>query len=402
MDINNISYHKDSSIFKKKSSNEGISVIHCSDIHLGATIPFLKDADAKIRRSEIMNTFKRITELCKEKSVDVLLIAGDLFENYGIDLNLVNFTKKCLADIPDTIVAICGGNHDYISADSPYCDKNWSDNVFIFGKDIQYVEFPNMKLRIWGTSFSSTYIDVPIFDTIDVPKNDFLNLMVMHGDLIIHKNQISRYNPITLEQIANSNMDYIALGHIHKTTPVKKIKNTFFAYSGCPEGHGFDEQGQKGIYYGTISKGSCDLKFIPISKRVLIEITLDITSSYSDNDVIGRIKSYLKESFAYKYYDNLYKIILIGSTDENYVPNCQHIKSVLSEDVFYCDVKNHSLPNIDFQLLSKEISLKGLFVKNMLNKINNSIDDFEKENLKKALYVGLNAFDKEVLISDNQ
>ncbi|MGN1411386.1 MAG: exonuclease SbcCD subunit D [Oscillospiraceae bacterium] len=402
MDINNISYHKDSPLLKAKSHSEnGITIIHCSDIHLGASIPFLKDADAKIRRSEIMNTFKKITEICKERNVDVLLIAGDLFENHGVDVSIINFAKQCFLDIPDTIVSICGGNHDYISADCPLCDNNWSKNVFIFGKEIQSIEFPNMKLRLWGTSFTSTYMEMPRFDKINVPKDDYINIMVMHGDLLENENQVSRYNPITLEQIGNSNMDYLALGHIHKTTPIKKSKNTFYAYSGCPEGHGFDEQGQKGIYYGTISKGKCDLQLIPISKRVLIEINLDITSATSDSDVIGEIKTYLKRSFAYNYYDNLYKIVLDGFTDENYIPNCQNISSVLSELVFYCDVTNHSLPKIDFKLLSKEVSLKGVFVKNMLDRINKSIDDFEKESLKKALYVGLNAFDKEVIFNDN-
>lgn len=395
MDINNVSYHKDSRLLKAKPhSDDGITIIHCSDVHLGANIPFLKDADAKVRRSEIMNTFKKITEICKEKSVDVLLIAGDLFENHGVDLALINFAKKCLSNIPDTIVAICGGNHDYISVDCLFCNSKWSENVFIFGKNIEYVEFPNMKLRIWGTSFTSTYIEVSTLESIDVPKDDYINIMVMHGELLEDKNQVSRYNPITLEQIGNSNMDYIALGHIHKTSPVRKSKDTFFAYSGCPEGHGFDEQGQKGIYYGVIAKGSCDLQFLPISKRVLIDMSIDITSSTNDNDVIGKIKDCMKSNFAYNYYDNLYKINLTGLTEEDYTPNCQSIQSTLSEVVFYCEVTNHSLPNIDFKALSKEVSLKGIFVKNMLNKIDKSIDKFEKQNLKDALYVGLNAFSK--------
>lgn len=397
MDINNISYHRDSHLLKASPhSDDGISIVHCSDVHLGTTIPFLKDADAKIRRSEIMNTFKKITEICKERSVDVLLIAGDLFENHWVDLNLINFVKRCLADIPDTIVAICGGNHDYISVDCPFCDNTWSENVFIFGKSVEYVEFPNMKLRLWGASFTSTYTETPILENVVAPKDDYIDLMVMHGELLEDEKQVSVYNPITLEQIGNSNMDYIALGHIHKTSPVRKSKGTFFAYSGCPESSGFDDQGQKGIYYGKVSKGKCDLQLLPISKRVLIEMHIDVTASFNDNDVIGKVKSHLKENFAYNYYDNLYKIVLIGRTDENYSPNCQNIQSTLSEVVFYCEVINKSLPNIDLKTLSKEVSLKGIFVKNMLDRIEKSIDEFEKQNLKDALYIGLDAFNEGV------
>lgn len=402
MDINNISYHKNSHLINAKpNSDNGITIIHCSDIHLGAKIPFLKNNDTKKRRAEIMSTFKRITELCKEKSVDLLIISGDLFENHGVELSIINSAKRCLAEIPNTIVAICGGNHDYLSADCPFLDEDWSDNVFIFGRELQYIEFPNMKLRLWGTSFTRTYADTSLLDNFRVPFDSYTNILVMHGDLITNENQISRYNPITLEQIGNSKMDYIALGHIHKTTPIEKIKDTYYAYSGCPEGHGFDEQGQKGIYFGTVSKGKCNLEFIPLSKRILIETNIDITNCYSDKQVVNLTTAYLNDNFGDNFQENLYRIIFTGLTVENYRPNCQYIESALSEIVFFIKIGNNSVPNIDFNTLSKELSLKGIFTKNMLDKIDKCNDTFEKENLRNALYIGLNAFDKEVILLDN-
>lgn len=402
MDINNVSYHKNSPLINAKpNSDNGITVLHCSDIHLGADIPFLKNNDIKTRRAEIMTTFRRITEICKEKAVDLLIIAGDLFENHGIDISVVNSVKRCLADIPDTIVAICGGNHDYLSVDCPYADDDWSDNVYIFGGELQYVEFPNMKLRLWGASFTRTYVDTPLLDNVRVPFDSYTNILVMHGELITEENQVSRYNPITLEQLGNSKMDYVALGHIHKTTPVEKVKDTYYAYSGCPDGHDFDEQGQKGVYLGTISKGSCNLEFLPLSKRLLTEITLDITGSYSDQQLIGLITEHLEHTYGENYHNNLYRIILKGWTKEDYQPNCQQVQSALSEILFYVKLINHSLPNIDLELLSKEVSLRGVFVKNMLEKIDQCYDTFEKTNLKKALYIGLNAFEKEVVLLDN-
>ncbi len=401
MDINNISYHKNSRLINKKcNSDDGVTIVHCSDIHLGTEISFLKDNDAKKRRAEIMNTFKNVTQLCKQKSVDVLIVAGDLFVNHGVDLSIINSAKRCFADIPETIVAICAGNHDYLSADSPFCDNDWCDNVFIFGKELQYVEFPNMKLRLWGISFASTYIETPVFDKIDVPKDRYTNILVMHGD-IIEGNQISRYNPITVEQLSRSNMDYVALGHIHKTTEVKKAGSTYYAYSGCPEGHDFDEQGKKGIYYGTVSKGSCNLQFIPMSKRILMELYVSIDNAYSNKEAVSMITTYLENQLGSTYKENLYRIVLKGTTAENYRPNCQYIQDALNEIVFYANVKNQSVPYVNFDILSKEVSLRGLFVKNMLNRIERCGDRFEEESLRNALYIGLNAFDSEVNIIDN-
>jgi hypothetical protein len=77
------------------------------------------------------------------------------------------------------------------------------------------------------------------------------------------------------------------------------------------------------------------------------------------------------------------------------------VQSALSEALFYVQVENSSVPNVDFDTLSKELSLKGIFVKNMLNRIDRCNDAFERESLRNALYLGLYAFDKEVVTLDS-
>ena len=55
---------------------------------------------------------------------------------------------------------------------------------------------------------------------------------------------------------------------------------------------------------------------------------------------------------------------------------------------------------IDTEKLANEISLKGLFVKNMLEKIKNSPED-EQAELKNALKLGLRAFGAEVAYNED-
>ena len=88
------------------------------------------------------------------------------------------------------------------------------------------------------------------------------------------------YNQISESDIAKSNLDYLALGHIHTFSGVKKAGRTFYAYPGCIEGRGFDETGEKGFIAGTVYKGKCDLRFVPAGGRQYHIERIDLTGTH--------------------------------------------------------------------------------------------------------------------------
>ena len=52
--------------------------LHIADVHIGAT-PDKDKMWGGRRGDEIYDSFKNITKICEEQQVDLLLIAGDLF-----------------------------------------------------------------------------------------------------------------------------------------------------------------------------------------------------------------------------------------------------------------------------------------------------------------------------------
>ena len=68
--------------------------------------------------------------------------------------------------------------------------------------------------------------------------------------------------------------------------------------------------------------------------------------------------------------------------------------------MYYAKVKDSTVPALDIEQIASEISLKGIFVKNMLSLIENASKD-EKEELAAALRLGLKAFDSEVAYSED-
>lgn len=372
-----------------------VKILHCADVHIGAAESFLSTAER--RKFERIITFEKIIDKAKEGGVQIVAIAGDLFDYNGVENDLADLVFEKIASVPEIKVIFAAGNHDPLTADSPFKTRSLPENLYVLGTNDDCIIFDEIKLRVYGRSFENVYMSGEERFLVTPPDDDYINLMVIHGELKSDLN--SQYNPITPKFVKDCKMDYIALGHVHKNTDIGRIEDTFFAYCGCPEGRGFDELGEKGVYIGEISKGSCSLQFVPVCKRRYICEKIDITSLNSSADICDKIRSELKERNGEDFAENLYKIELTGLLCEGFNLNLHEILSRISDEVYFAKIKDSTETKIDFEKLSGEISLKGLFVKNMLAKIDNSSEE-ENGILKKALNLGLKAFNAEVEYED--
>ena len=368
-----------------------VKILHCADIHIGAAESSLGTL-AESRRAETLITFEKIISLAKEQNVDILLIAGDLFNSNNIEKSFVDRVFECMASIPEIKIVYTAGNHDPLNADSPFKKYSLPSNLYVIDTKDHCIEFKDLNTRVYGKSFKEVYMQgEPAFSI--KPDTNFINLMCIHGEL--RSDLGSDYNSITSDFIKSSGMDYIALGHVHKRTEVSKLGDSFVAYCGCPEGQGFDELGEKGIYLGEISKDNCSLEFVPVCKRMHLCENVDISGLATSNEIAEQILNYLKEKYPDTYADNLYKIILVGSIDDGVRLSLAEITTRLNDSVYFAKLRDKTEIKLDYETLSKENTLKGVFVKNMLTKIE-SAEENEKEQLLYALNIGIKAFSGEV------
>ena len=107
--------------------------------------------------------------------------------------------------------------------------------------------------------------------------------------------------------------------------------------------------------------------------------------------------SVLKEKYE-NYSENLYKIELTGYVSPDSNLNLVEISARLSQSLYFVKLKDLTELKADLESLAKEASLKGIFVKNMLAKMESAED---KETYKKALNLGLKAFFKEVKYNED-
>lgn len=372
---------------------DSIKILHCADLHIGAAESFL-GARAESRQAETLITFEKIIDIARENAVDILLIAGDLFNSNNVEKSYIDRVLECFASIPQIKIIYSAGNHDPLNADSPF--KKYASalpqNLYVMDTKDCCVKFDELNTCVYGKSFKEVYMQgSPEFSL--KTQDGYINIMCIHGEA--RADLGSDYNSITNGFIQKSGMDYIALGHVHKRSDVYKIGNTYCAYCGCPEGQGFDELGEKGVYWGMVSSGDCKLQFIPTAKRMHVSENIDISGLLSSSEIAAHIIEIIKQKYNSNYADNLYKIILTGFVDEVAEISVPEICSRLNGILYFAKVKDKTKIKIDFDELAKEQSLKGIFVKNMLSKIEAAQED-EKELLHSALNLGIKAFLGEV------
>lgn len=142
-------------------------------------------------------------------------------------------------------VFIAPGNHDYYGSGSPWLTVPWPENVHVFREAaMTAVELPKWNLVIHGAAFTGPEQAESLLAGFAAPEDGKVHFGLLHGE--VEPSQ-PRYNPIRRQEIADSGLAYLALGHIHKRLEPQRLGRTLCAWPGCIEGRGFDELGPKGF-----------------------------------------------------------------------------------------------------------------------------------------------------------
>ncbi len=356
-----------------------IKFIHTADIHLGlqfTNVSFDKDK-AVARRRELWSTFERIVKKSKDDNVDFLFIAGDLFEERYFTLGDMKRVRDTLSICNNVNVIITAGNHDFIDANSLYNKVEWSPNVTIFGSNgLDRKEFSDLNTVIFGYSWDKIEIKENLLLN-DLPADDNTNkILIIHGDV----GTSSNYLPLDLNTLKGLNLDYIALGHIHKPS----IFEGNIAYCGSPEPLDFGELGDRGIMLGEIKDGIIKIEFMPFSKRRFLKVDLELDGDMGYLDIIQKIKNI---DYGLKDLD-FYRVHLGGYVQSDV--DLTFLKEDLVDEFYHIEIIDNT--TLDYDLEALEIANKDNIIGQYISTM--KIKGLENEIVKDALYLGLAALMK--------
>lgn len=208
--------------------NSLVKILHTSDVHIDNCRAGADEDPARQGLIEVINR-------AAEEAVDLMLIAGDLFDHNRVKDEGIQFAIEQLSRIHCPVVLITG-NHDCYAEYSIYhrMDVTSAGPHVHFLNQVQgeILELHDLGVRVWGRGIVDHHPGNRPLEKVPVRQGDYWYVGVTHGYFIDRGGQ-AYSSLITAEEIEETGFDYLALGHVHRYSEISQGR-TCAAYSGSP------------------------------------------------------------------------------------------------------------------------------------------------------------------------
>lgn len=349
--------------------------IHCSDLHLDSKIEGLPTEKSRVRREEILRTFERLVQYAKDNAVTAVIIAGDMFDTARISVKTKERVVTTIKNCNNVDFIYLAGNHD---------ETNFINELGELPKNLkcvydnwEYFDYNNVTIASVMLTNANCKA---IYDTLKLNEQR-INIVSLHGQVIGHKGE-GQAHDISIPKLKEKNIDYLALGHIHSYSKDIIDLRGEYSYSGCLDGRGFDELGDKGFVLVEVEEKSIKTEFVKFSSRTLHEFEFNVENYPNWHSAVIALEGQLANQFES---NSLLKIILTGEHKTDFYIDREGLASRLNEKFFFTKVYDKTVLKIEQTDYEADKSVRGEFVRTVMN------SDMDDEYKKQVLLLGLNA-----------
>ncbi|HZE18976.1 MAG TPA: DNA repair exonuclease [Candidatus Angelobacter sp.] len=372
-----------------------VRILHLADLHLGAAFPSMGERGPE-RARDFLGAFQRAVEFAvsPEHPVDIVAIAGDLFDTHDPEEGLVFQVESCLerlskGNIP---VALVPGTHDAFSyRRSIYRRMRLPDGVHLMTGP-RLAPGPRLTLQgetvqLYGIAYDPAVSVRPLAEFARNGVADY-HVGVLHGALQDNPAWKIRPSdlPIERSEIAASGLNYLALGHYHNFVEVRE-GGSVAVYPGTLEGRKFGEDGPRHLLLATLSGGNVSLERRPWNTRTLSQVTIDLMNAaiHDERGLLERLGAFAGER-------EIVRVRLEGAAD--FAFESERICGSIRDRFFHLEVDDRTYL-MDTALLGQfkdEATIRGAFVRRTLDRLSKAATQQEKETVTLALRLGLAEF----------
>lgn len=398
-----------------------VKLIHTADLHLDSAFRsrFTKE-EAENRRQKQLMAWKELLSFAVEKKVQGILIAGDLFDSPVVSHGTMDFFLSTIAEHPEISFFYLRGNHD--TENTFRYQENLPKNLFLFSDKGKKYRL-NDRLLLAGVEYGTKDISFgenegatqgagqaaeqgveqeTVHGAEALSKNEteseeeskFLklkeedcNILLLHGALYQGTpkgDSLQGEEGIFLKNLEKLPLSYIALGHIHKGGEGKLNNGALWAYPGCLQGRGFDEEGERGFLYLKVEEEKKEIhkEFIPIKQGEFRILEIELLEDEGTLACLKKIEGEMEKAGISK--EDSLRIILKGKKGLEQERNLRYLQLQLQDSVFFLEIQDECELSWNREEAMKEKSLKGEFLRVLA-----AADNLSKEEQEEIIALGM-------------
>lgn len=252
-------------------------MVHAADLHIDSPMRGISRYEGlpiDLLRTATRKAFINLIDLCLERKIEVLLLAGDLFDGDWKDFATGLFFAAQLRRLGDvgTRVFMVRGNHDAASRLSRSLPWPGAAHVFDHQRP-ETVRDEALGIAVHGQSFATASVDTDLAARYPEPDPALFNIGLLHTSLDGRPGH-APYAPTTRQRLEERGYAYWALGHVHQREVISSSPH--IVYPGNLQGRHANETGDKGATF-VETTGTRVATIEHVSLDVLRWVRIDIT-----------------------------------------------------------------------------------------------------------------------------
>lgn len=226
-----------------------VSFIHTADWQIGKTFGRFPEETRVLLARQRIDTIHRIAELARDRGVDAVLVAGDVFDTHAVADKTLRQTMLALAPFRGPWVML-PGNHDPVLAESPWSRlrRLGAPDNLVLATEPRPIVLAGGALTVLPAPLVRRHEAADLTDWFDgaAVTDGEARVGLAHGSVAAFlPEQADAPNPIAHDRAERAGLDYLALGDWHGT--LKVCPRTW--YSGTPEPDRFRDNDQGNVLH---------------------------------------------------------------------------------------------------------------------------------------------------------
>lgn len=377
-------------------------LLHMADVHLGARHSDLGPAAAEQRERQFA-AFERAIELALAERVDLVLIAGDLFDSNSqpprsVERAAAQLGRLVERHIPTVVIP---GTHDSYEPGSIYrvfdlaalAGAQGNGLLTVLTDQRRLAEFEALGLAVYGFVFATKRApDSPLAGftiTREPIRNSAIiwHVGMIHGSLVVPGHVDQDEVGFTEGEIAASGLDYLALGHWH-TARQGRAGRTTWAYSGAPEPVAVDQDGAGQVLLVTLEDAegqrTVSVETKPVGRTHFQKLELDAATIGSQAELDAQLRKQADQ-------DKVLDVRLVGVKPAGLDLNADELENQLRASFLRVRVRDAAVMALPDGPLPPADTIIGSYARDLQARIRDAEgrgDTVRAAELREALHLG--------------